>query len=232
MLLGIAVISMAPLTAQAVAIGGDLTYTTDYLFRGVSQTNGRGAVQFDLHLSTADGSFAGLFGSTLNSTSSPAPHDEIEAYAGHRFALSPSWSATLAAVYYDYLHGNAALPNDYEEVSAAVSYLDRWTLSLAAAPNLVRYQYGYRLGRHPSYVVNSSAQWPVFGRLFVTAGLGYDVLDGPASAEYAYGNIGLAVEYRSFRLDGGYYFTGGQAQSLYVYERVANRFAATLSWHF
>src|SRR5262249_22648278 len=57
--LWIAAATVAPLRAGAVTFDGDLIYTSDYIFRGISQTGGRSAGQIDLRLSTADGTFVG-----------------------------------------------------------------------------------------------------------------------------------------------------------------------------
>jgi uncharacterized protein (TIGR02001 family) len=217
---------------HAASVGGDVTITSDYLFRGISLSDGRAAAQIDLHATSMGGTFAGVFGSTLNADDEPGSRYELEAYVGQRFDLSPSWTTTLTAVNYSYLHGSQPMSNDYQELAAAVSYLDSWTLSVAVSPNGVRYSQGMRLGRYPSYVIDASAQRTVVGRLSATGAIGYYALTGPAGAGYAYGNVGLAYEYKAWRLDGGYYFTEAHARDVLPYQRVENRVAATLSWHF
>jgi uncharacterized protein (TIGR02001 family) len=216
----------------AGAIGGDISLTSDYIFRGVSQSNGRAAAQLDVHASTAGGTFIGAFGSTLETIGHLNSEYEIEPYIGHRFDLSPSWSVTLTAVQYSYHHRHQAFSNDYQEIGAAVAYLDRWTVSVAAAPNAVLYAGPYRLGRYPAYVADASGQLPLIGRLFATAGIGYYSVTGPEGIAYVYGNAGLAFEYRAWRVDAGYYVTADRAQRLYPPGWTDDRFAATLSWHF
>lgn len=220
--------------AVSVTFDGDVSYTTDYIFRGISETDGRGAGQIDLRLSTRDGTFLGVFASTLRRTwqrgwGQRGWEYELEEYLGHRFDLSQSWSTTLTATNYSYLSGNVPVSNDYQEVAVAVSYLDLWTLSVAAIPNAVRYNGGYRLGRYPAYIVDTSAQIPVVGRLFVVAGAGYYTSD---STGYAFGNAGLGFEFNSLRLDAGYYVAQDRAQMLFPYGRAGGRFAGTFSWHF
>ena len=62
---------------------------------------------------------------------------ELEAYLGHRFDLSPSWSTTATATSYSYLGGDAPSSNDYQELSVTTAYLDLWTLELAVIPNAI-----------------------------------------------------------------------------------------------
>jgi hypothetical protein len=100
---------------------------------------------------------------------------------------------------------------------------------LAFIPNAVRFYGGHRLGRYPAYVTDTSLQLPLFGRLFFTAGAGYYTSDGTG---YAFGNAGLGFEFKSLRVEGGYYVAQDRAQELFPYGRVGSRFAGTVSWHF
>jgi uncharacterized protein (TIGR02001 family) len=232
--LSIAATTLAPRPAASVTLDGDITYTSDYVYKGISQTGGRSAGQIDLHLSTADGTFLGVFASTLSHVwrrdyESFGWNYELVEYLGHRFDLSPAWSTTLTAVNYSYLDGNAAFSNDYQEISAAVAYLDALTATVSWTPNAVRYDRGYRLGRYPAYTAELSAQVPVVGRLYLTGGAGYYTTD---STGYAYGNAGLAFEFKSLRFDAGYYVAQDHAQALFPYGRAGSRFAGSVSWHF
>jgi uncharacterized protein (TIGR02001 family) len=232
--LSIAAALGAPRASEAISFDGDLTYTSDYILRGISETGGRPAGQVDLHLTTGDGTFLGVFGSTLQRVWHRAYDNigwnyEVEEYLGHRFDLSPSWSTTVTAVNYSYLDGNAPLNNDYQELSVAVAYLDSWTVTIAAVPNSVRYEGIYRVGRYPAYTADASTQLPLFSRLLLTAGAGYYTSDGSG---YAYGNAGLAFEFKSLRLDAGYYVAQDRGQALFPYGRAGSRFAGSVSWHF
>jgi uncharacterized protein (TIGR02001 family) len=232
--LSVVATTLAPRSAGAVTIDGDVTYTSDYVFRGISATGGRSAGQIDVHATTADGTFLGVFASTLDRVWHRRYENlgwdyELEEYLGHRFDISPSWSTTLTAVNYSYLNGNAPTSNDYQEVSAALSYLDLWTTTLSVIPNAVRYDRGYRLGRYMAYTADATAQLPIAGRLFFTAGAGYYTSDNTG---YAYGNAGLAFEFKSLRLEVGYYVAQDHAQALFPYGRAGSRFAGSVSWHF
>jgi uncharacterized protein (TIGR02001 family) len=231
--IGIAACWLLPQLALALSVDGDLTYTTDYIFRGISETGDHGAAQVDVHATTADGTFLGAFASTLGRVMYHHWDEELETYLGHRFDLSPSWSTSVTVVNYSYLGGDLPHSNDYQELSVAASYLDRWTLSVTGSPDAVRYNGGYRLGRYPAYAVDASAQLPLVGRLLFTAGLGYySVGDGSDELGYVYGNSGLAFEYKSLRVEAGYYVTQEKAQVQYPYGRARDRVAGTISWHF
>ena len=146
---------LAPRPAAAVTFDGDITYTSDYVFRGISETAGRSAGQIDLHLTTNGGTFLGVFASTLGRVWHVPDYGDLgwdyalEEYLGHRFDLSPAWSATVTAVNYSYLGGNAPLSNDYQELSAAVSYLDSWTVTVAADAECCALRSGLPTGALP-----------------------------------------------------------------------------------
>jgi len=232
--LWIAAATLVPLPAPGVTLDGDITYTTDYIFRGISQTGGRSAGQIDLRASTADGTFAGVFASTLNrlwkrSYEYAGWNYQLAAYVGYRFELTPTWSTTVTGTSYSYLDGNTPYSDDYQEISATTSYLDLWTVEIAWIPNAVRFESGYRLGRYPAYVVSTSGQIPLISRLALAGGAGYYTTDGDG---YAFGNVGLAFERKRLRLDAGYYVAERHARSLFPYGRAGSRYAATVSWHF
>jgi uncharacterized protein (TIGR02001 family) len=231
----VAAATLVALPAHALSFDGEVSYTSDYILRGISATGGRGAGQIDLRLSTRGGSFAGVFASTLNRLwthtwgAATGWDYELESYAGHRFDFSPSWSTTVTGTYYSYLKGNTPFSDDYQEISLTTSYLDQWTLDVAVIPNAVRFEEGYRLGRYPAYVVSASALIPLVGRLALAAGAGYYTSD---QAGYAYGNVGLTFELKNWRLDAGYYVAQNRAAQLFPYGRAGSRFAGTVSWHF
>ncbi len=233
--------------AWAVTFGGDVALTTDYIYRGFSETDNKGAVQLDLHVSLASGTFAGVWTSTLDHKFLPYADYDVEEYIGQRFDLSSAWNTSITATNYSYLGGDQYYSNDYQQISASVSYLDRWTFSLEAIPNAVRYAgYSYyHLGRYAAYDAETSGQWLIARGFFVTAGAGYYLFTGPGvvtapdgslashpTIGYAYGNVGLAYEWRSWRVDVGYYLTQDRAQHLFPYPIANDRFAGTLSWRF
>lgn len=221
-----------------LSVGGGLAVTSDYIYRGVSESNGHGAVQADLHLGTRDGTFLGVWSSTRDADLEPGGAYVLEAYLGHRFDLSTTWNATLTARSHYYLGGPRYEPSaDYQAITAAVTYLDRWTLSLTAIPNAVRYWVFARLSRSPAWVADLSGQWVMGEHFFVTGGAGYyrSTGTGPGterSTGYGYGNLGVAYEVRHWRLDVGYYLTQDAARRSFPYPIASQEVAATLSWHF
>jgi uncharacterized protein (TIGR02001 family) len=220
-----------------VTIGGSLALTSDYIYRGLSESDGQGAAQGEVHLDTAGGSFFGVWSSTRDRNLYPYGDADLELYLGHRFDFGGTWSASVEGRSHYTLGGPFQGATDYQEVSAALSYLDRWTLSVTAIPSTVHYWYYERLGRSAAWVADTSAQWLLGYRFYLTGGAGYYYASGngpgvAAGAGYAYGNAGVAYEYRHWRLDVGYFITQSRAQVLTPYPIANDRVAGTLTWRF
>ena len=223
---------------EGLAVGGSLAVTSDYIYQGLSQSDGHGALQGDLHVSNANGSFLGAWASSRDSDLQPGAPVVLQLYLGHRFELSGAWSTTLSARSYYYIDASSYEPSaDYVELSVRVGYLDRWSFSFTAVPNAVRYWNYIRLSRAPAYVADASCQWELVSDLFFTAGAGYyhSTGTGPGverATGYAYGNVGLAYERRAWRLDVGYFLTQEAAERSFPYPVATQKFAATLTWRF
>ena len=238
-LVGILGAFVAPALAAGLADltpGGSLAVTSDYIYRGVSESGGDPAAQVDLHARTMGGTYFGVWSSTRDNDLEPYANADLEVYLGHRFDVTNNWGVTLEGRAHYYLGGNQPVNDDYQQISATVSYLDRWTLSVTAIPNAVRYWYDRRLGRTPAWAADTAGQWLLFDGLFLTgsAGYYYSTATGPgigAASGYAYGSVGLAYEFRRWRVDVGYFATQDKARQLVPYP-ISNRVAGTLVWRF
>lgn len=222
-------------TAGDFSSGGNIAITSNYIYRGVSESDGHPALQADVHASTG-GSFLGTWASTRDRDLAPGGSGELEIYLGHRFNLSSDWSATLNARSHYFLQPSRTSA-DYQEFSAAFAWLDRWTFTLAAIPNAVRWYQYVRLGRSPAWVADTAGQWLIGRGLFVTGAAGYYYSSGSSpdtqsGAGYAYGNAGLAFEERQWRVEVGYYVAQSRAQDFFPYPAANRRVAGTLSWRF
>lgn len=219
-----------------LSVGGSLALTSDYIYRGVSESGGDPAGQADLHVHNSGGTYLGVWGSTRDHNLDPYADYDVELYLGHRFDLSNTWGVTVEGRAHYYVGGTQEVSDDYQQISGSLTYLDRWTLSVTAIPNAVRYWYDHRLGRSPAWAADTSAQWLIFEGFFLTGSAGYYYSTGTgagiqAAVGYWYGSAGLAYEYRRWRLDVGYFATQDKAQELFPYP-LGSHFAGTLVWRF
>ena len=80
------------------SIAGNVTFTTDYVFRGISLTNEHPALQGSLEWDHPSGFNAGVWGSNIDL---PGDHLELDWYAGYS-GSSGKLSYSASVVYYTY----------------------------------------------------------------------------------------------------------------------------------
>jgi len=223
---------------RTLAPGGQIALTSDYIYRGLSESDGHGAVQGDLHLSAPDGTFLGAWASSRAGDLEPGANALLELYLGHRFTLDSNWSAAVTGRSRNYLGASSYEPSaNYQEIAGTFTYLDSWSVSLTLIPNAVRYWFNARLSREPAWVADTSGQWLLGRQLFLTAGAGYYRSQGSGqgierATGYGYGNAGLAWERGHLRADLGYFLTQEAAARSFPYPIAEHRFAGTVSWRF
>ncbi|MBL4782012.1 MAG: hypothetical protein JKX92_07190 [Porticoccaceae bacterium] len=128
-----AIVSAAPVATMAAEVSGNISLTSDYRFRGISQTDTQLAVQGGFDIAFANGVYVGTWGSNVDFANSL----ELDYYVGYAGELSDTVSYDLGFIYYDYpgtedtvrtLSGDAE--DDYAEIYASVSVSD-FTLGFA-----------------------------------------------------------------------------------------------------
>lgn len=82
-----AAVAAAPALAQEVTISGNVALTTDYAFRGISQTDESPAIQGGFDLS-AGSFYAGAWASNINFGTGGA-NMELDVYGGYKFDAGP-----------------------------------------------------------------------------------------------------------------------------------------------
>ncbi|MET0582887.1 MAG: TorF family putative porin [Pseudoxanthomonas sp.] len=110
-----------------------LAATTDYVFRGVSQTDGGPAFQAGLTYSAPFGIYAGVWGSNVDFGTGGF---ETDYFVGWNTDLSDSWNLDLGVTRYTY-SGDKGLSGDYDEVIGKVTWSGPVTLTglVAYAPD-------------------------------------------------------------------------------------------------
>jgi uncharacterized protein (TIGR02001 family) len=216
-------------------IGGSLALTSDYVFRGLSQTCGKPAAQADLHYRwsgprTAE-SFLGVWGSTdLASQSCPTP-GEINIYLGHSWLTGiADSSATLTYAHYAY-PGSADGHYDYDELEGAWAFQDRLFLTLAWVPNALGYTHHGPERDRNALSFGAQLNEPIGTRFTASAGVGYDQIADITGAGFAFWNAGLAYGRGAAQIGVSYFGTADRARRLYGGQG-GNRWAATVIWRF
>jgi uncharacterized protein (TIGR02001 family) len=192
-----------------------LDATTDYVFRGVSQTYDRGALQMGANYQAPLGWFAGLWGSNVDPYPRAASAVELDLYAGYGRALVGDFNASVTYTRYQYLDDPRPARYDYDELQLSASYLDRLIISVSYQPDLTQYS---RLGfaQHKSSLdYELAARWPLPMGLAVAGGVGYYDLQRLFGVSYWAANLGVRYAYRGASLELTRFFAAANTSRLY-----------------
>ncbi|HEY0199762.1 MAG TPA: TorF family putative porin [Rhodanobacter sp.] len=92
--------------APANPVTGNVAVTSDYMFRGLTQTWGRPAIQGGADYANPDGFSAGFWGSSISERTYPGGAMELDLYASYGQAINSDWSWRAGIYSYVYPGGN------------------------------------------------------------------------------------------------------------------------------
>ena len=121
-------LGLAPASESASAgVTGTAALTSDYVFRGVSQTNGDPALQAGFEFAADSGWYLGTWGSNiswlsdLSTAAAPISSSlEVDVYGGYRGKFSEALSFDVGAIYYAY---PGDFPSSFNDADTAELYL-------------------------------------------------------------------------------------------------------------
>lgn len=224
---------MASTASEAdVRWGGSVALTTDYLLRGVSQTDGSPAVQAELHLQTQTGWLGGLWASNVEVNPEDGRTAELNAFFGYSHPIAGDWSMKLVAVHYAYPGNSPADFYNYDELIAGAAYRDVFFVTATISPNTPHEAASGLARDHTALSYELALRYPLQGTWSALGGVGYYDLKAPDSAGYAYWSAGVGYDFKPWHLEVAWFGTSSAAAALFDEDRPSNRLAATLIWRF
>lgn len=106
--------------SQAQDLSGSVTLVSDYVFRGVTQTDERPALQVDLNTSWDNGFYAGAWASNVDFGSGDSSNLELDLYAGWAGSAG-AIDLDLGVIAYTYPGGDSA-DQEFVELAASASH--------------------------------------------------------------------------------------------------------------
>jgi len=216
-------------TASSVAaaeVSGYLVGTTDYVYRGVTQSDGHGAIQAGLDVSFESGFFLGAWGSTVD-IPGPVNHHrqtELRAYLGYGFDINEQLRLVLNTVAYRYPGSDGGVDYDNQETSVSLGIADQYWVEYAYSPNL------YDLGVD-THNVEIFAEWPLGSNYLLSAGLGHFQVNWQPTIfanETVYGQIGLSRSFSRIDLDLRYHKAADAVWFTSTDDRIGSRVALSV----
>lgn len=107
-------------SANATEISGNVSLATDYVWRGVSQTDETAAIQGGFDVATDSGLYAGVWGSNIAFSGSI----ETDFYVGFSNDLNDSFSYDVGVLHYGYPNDPSGANTAFDELYGNVTFRD------------------------------------------------------------------------------------------------------------
>ena len=189
--------------------------TSNYVYRGISQTYGGGAVQLGANYQNPLGWFVGAWGSNVDPYPGGASSKELDVYAGVNRALSDDFTVRGIYTHYAYLQDPRPARYDHNEFAATIAYLDLVAATVSYQPDSSSYSLLGFAQKRATIAYELTGRWPLRAGFAVTAGGGYYDLHDLFRIGYWAGDVGLSYVYRSLTLDLSRFFCDTTAARLY-----------------
>lgn len=182
--------------------------STDYVFRGVSQTDEEASLQLGADLNFANGLYVGVWSSNVD-FGSGGPDIELDTYIGWNTDLSDRWNLDLMLNRYNYLGEQDGYGDiDYNEFIGTLTLDETWGFTFGYTNDV------YALSEDGFYY-GLSGSWEVFGwGLDANIGMSTfdnstgikDYLDYGVSVNRDFGPVNAAIGFYGTDRDGEYNF--------------------------
>jgi uncharacterized protein (TIGR02001 family) len=179
-----------------IPISANVTFTTDYVFRGVSQTDENAAVQggFDWE-SESTGIYLGTWGSNVSWTGESSSSVELDVYGGWKKSWG-NWGADFGLLHYDYPAASGA---NTDEIYAKGSW--KW-ITASYYYTISDDWFGVTDGKGSGYL-NLAAEYTLPMGLAIGGSYGWTMLDGESG-----GTPNDNGDYQDYKIYVGYSYTG------------------------
>ena len=212
--------------------GGSLDLTSDYVLRGVSQSDGQPALQGDVHWNFPSGWSSGLWGSQLR-LKPRAATSELAAYLQWQGAVSRDFDLSAGYTHYAYPHDPRPVAYGYDELAVSLAWRDQVYLAATWTPSLnLHSAAGGQARNREVYTLEASWHRTLRPRFDLAVGLGFYDPHGVDYASYTYGNATLGWHYGHWRANLGAIWVQDAAHRQYSPGPAGGPLTATVAWLF
>lgn len=215
----------APAEEASSNLSWNLSLTSDYVFRGITQTNFDPALQGGLDYAFGDsGWYVGGWASNVDFADSDGPDIEFDAYVGWSHDLAEDWNLDLHAVRYTYLGERDVYGNiDYNEYFAKFSYKGQYDFTVAYANN-------YANADFSSLYYQVAGSWDVGNDFAVNARVGHTNFSDHVGG-YTDWNLGVSRQFGPVNIGLNYYdTTGNYIDAVFGSHKASDQFVVTFAF--
>lgn len=201
-----ALLAMAS-TAQAASVSGSGALTTDYVWRGTTQTQGDPAVQAGFKATTGNGVYGAVWGSNVEFAPDTHASSELDATVGWGGALSEDWALDVNLTHYRYPSTTVDL--NWTEAIGTLTWKQNYWAQLGCSNDALA------TGESGTYV-QLGAKVPLGDSVRLEAAAGYYALDDAYDDSYAHAQLGAVWAFKApFELRVTAHATDSSAKALF-----------------
>lgn len=213
--------------AQAADLSGNATLTTDYVWRGSTQTQGKPAAQAGFKLSGDSGLYAALWGSNVKFAPETLANTELDLSIGWGRQLNDDWAVDVNLLRYQY--PSTALDLNWTELNGTLTYKANYWLAAGHSNQALGYD---AAGTY----LQAGAKFPVGDAFRIEASAGHYVLDDKVVASSGYTHAQLSgvwafkapASNRNLELRLSAHATDADARAIFGHDSAGSRFEAAL----
>jgi uncharacterized protein (TIGR02001 family) len=208
----LAIVAMALITATAAQaqITGNLGLTSDYRFRGVSQTQNAPAVQGGIDYNHVSGLYIGNWNSSVSSQLyTNGAGVESDVYAGFRKQVFGNFTLDVGSYNYFYPRAGTNGSFDTNEVFAGIGYKELVSVKYSHALS----DYFGTANSKNSFYVQADAAIPLVRNLQLVAHIGHTNVANSSSLDYTDYNVGLGYDLKGWNLAAKYYINDNKTST-------------------
>lgn len=181
------VVAALPLTVAAQLTGG-LNLTSDYVWRGSSQTRGNPAIQGLAKLAHESGLYTSVWGSNVKFKPDNGANSEFDIALGWNGKVAQDWALDVYFLRYQYPGSDVGL--NWNEVNAAVTWRDNYWVSLGHSSNAMA-------SKTSGTYALIGARYPINEQWRMEATLARYFLDRDYADSYTHGSVGVVWAFKA-----------------------------------
>lgn len=209
-------------TAQALTFNGNATLTTDYVWRGSTQSDGDPAAQAGFKVSGDTGFYVSVWGSSIKFAPELDASTELDFTLGWSKTLSDDWAVDVNVLRYQY--PGTAVDLNWTELNGTLTYRNNYWLSAGWSNEALGYD-------HSGLYTQVGARFPLNDRFRLEAMVSHYFLsrDVVARAGYTHAQVNAIWAFHApfeLRLSG--HATDSDAKAIFGDDFAGTRVEAAL----
>lgn len=210
--------------AWTADFSGSATLTSDYVLRGISQTQGGAAVQLGGKLAVDSGFYGAAWASRVDYGDAVGSDAEIDLAAGWNRTFARRWNLDVNLMRFVYPGTRAPLNLDYSEVITTLMLDQRWWLMLGWSDSALA------SGERGIYV-EAGAKFPLTSEFRLETVAAHYNLDDAYGDSYSRAQLSAICSVGSVDPRASGHWTSGSAERMFP-GVAGRRFEAAVSWNF